>query len=266
MQSDLLFHKREEEQRGPLSHQDLIPSESLSTSEMAQPEPTSAVEAIPTARVEKKRSTLKIAGIVLAVLAIFILFLSFASVGYWGYTLNNELTTSQQQLTALQAEHEKLQTDYAVVTSENEKLNAELSQFKTDLDKASSDLEDAQARLDTSEAQNKGLHAQIDTASALAEILYVVATSEDDADILKIDRLVNAAGNRELTKHWEAFAESPSEDAFNTFFTYLLFVTHESLSQTPPRVNIGAEPSLLDDVALAFKWVFYTIVASQTSS
>lgn len=253
MQSDLLFHQREEKQGELLSAQDLIPSESVSTPEMAQPEPTPAVEVIPAARVEKKSSTWKVAGIVLAILAIITLFLSFAWVGYWGYTLNNELVTAQQQLTALQAEHERLQTDYAVVTSENEKLNVELSQSKTDLDKANSNLKNAQARLDTSEAQNKGLNAQIDTAGDLAEILYALATSEDDADILKIDRLVNAAGNRELTKHWESFAESPSEDAFHTFFTYLVFATHESLSQTLPQANMGAEPSFLDDMALAFR-------------
>ncbi|MDQ2691916.1 MAG: hypothetical protein M3Y68_07800 [Chloroflexota bacterium] len=253
MKSDLLFHQGQEKQAEPLPTQDLIPSKSLSTPEMEQPKPTPSVEAIPAARVEKKSSTWKVARIVLAILAIFILFLSFASVGYWGYTLNNELATAQQQLTVLQAEHEKLQTDYAVITSEKEELNVELSQSTTDLDKASSDLEDARASLKSSEAQNSELHAQIDSASALAEILYAVATSEDDTDILKIDRLVNAAGNRELTKHWETFAESPSEDAFNTFFTYLLFATHESLSQIPPQAQIGAKPYFLDDVALALK-------------
>lgn len=244
MQPDLLSTQQEEEQLGSLNSQDLAQEARPYLMEGAV-QPGSA----PTA---KKHSRWKLAAIGLVSL-LFVLLLGLGWMGYWAYTLNAELTSSRQQLAALRSSHDQLQAEYTTLDSENEKLNVELSQSKTDLDKANVDLKSAQARLDASEAQNRGLNARIDTASDLAEILYAVATSEDDADILKIDRLVNAAGNDELTRHWEAFAESPSEDAFNTFFTFLLFATRESLSQTPPQVTIGAEPSFLDDWALAFK-------------
>lgn len=243
MQPDLLSTQQEEEQLGSLNSQDLAQNRLYLMQGAVQP------ASAPTTR---KHSSWKLAAIGLASL-LFLLLLGLGGMGYWAYTLNTDLTSTRQQLTALQSSHDQLQAKYTTLDSENEKLNVEVGQFKTDLDKANSNLKNAQAKLDTSEAQNKSLNAQIDTAGDLAEILYVVATSEDDADILKIDRLVNAAGNRELTKHWETFAESPSGDAFHTFFTYLVLATHESLSQTLPQANMGAEPSFLDDVALVFR-------------
>jgi hypothetical protein len=232
MQPDLLSAQHEEEQLESLPPEDLVPSEPPSASDIVQPEPTPVVEAVdvkPALPVEKKRSKLKIAATIGLAFLVVLLLLSFGWVGYWAYTLNTELTTTQGQLAALQAEHSKLQTDYATLTSENEKLNADLTQTKADLEKANSELTITQGDLTKSKEKNEKLEAQIDTASSLSEILYVLTTSHNESDILKIDRLVNETKDKELVKHWDTFARSPSEDAFGTFLEYLIVTTRNSL-------------------------------------
>jgi septal ring factor EnvC (AmiA/AmiB activator) len=178
--------------------------------------------------IERKRTKINIAVIGLSLLVV-LLFLAFGWVGYWAYTLNTELTTTQGQLAALQAEHAKLQTNYAALTSDNEKLNAELTQSKADLEQANTDLTTAQADLSKSKDQGKKLDTQIEAAGGLAEILYVMAISDNESDILKIDRLINETNDTQLIKEWDTFTRSPSEDAFNTFFNYLLMATRNSL-------------------------------------
>jgi type VI protein secretion system component VasF len=222
MQTDLLFTQREEEQPESLSSQNLTLSEIPSTPETAQPEPPSTVEANPAVRVEKKHSGLKIAAIVLAFLAIFALLLSFAWVGYWAYTLNNELNTTQQQLTTLQTEHEKLQADYVALTSKNEKLNSDLALSKSDLEKSNTDLTSTQADLSKSKQNEEKLQTRIDAAGQLMEILYVMSTSDHESDVLKLDRLVTESKDKELMEQWDTFTQSPSEDAIGAFLEYIV--------------------------------------------
>ena len=231
MQPDLLSVQEEEEQTQSLPLQDLTPSESLSTAEITQPEPIPVMEAVdtkPALAPQRKRAKLNIAAIALTFLS-FLLFLSLGWVGYWAYTLNNELTITQGQLAALQAEHSKLQTDYATLTSENEKLNTDLSQSKADLEKANAELATSQADLSKSKEKNVKLEAQIDTAGSLAEIFYVLAISDDETGILKVDRLVTEIKDKELMKRWDAFTGSPSADSMGTFLEYLAAATRNSL-------------------------------------
>ena len=139
---------------------------------------------------EKKRSKVNIAAIGLAFL-LFVLLLSFAWLGYWAYTLSTELVAAQGRLTTLQSEHAKLQTDYTTLMSENEKLNADLGQSKADLEKTNTELKSAQVDLSELKQKSEKLDGQIDAARTLAEILYTTATSDEESDILKIDRLIN---------------------------------------------------------------------------
>ena len=231
MQPDLLSVQQEEEVPESLPPQDLTPSELLSAPEIAQPEPISvgeAADAKPALSPQKKRAKLNIAVIALTFL-VFLLFLAFGWVGYWAYTLNTELTTAQGQLAALQAEHGKLQTDYTALTSENEKLNADLTQSKTEGEKANTDLAAAQADLSKSKEKAEKLDAQIDTAGSLAEIFYVLTITDNETDLLKVDRLVTASKDKELIKRWDAFTGSPSPDSMSAFLEYLATATRNSL-------------------------------------
>ena len=231
MQPDLLSIQQEQEVPESLPPQDLTPSESISAPEIAQPESVSVAEAVdakPALPPQKKRARLNIAVIGLTFL-VFLLFLAFGWVGYWAYTLNTELTTTQGQLAALQAEHGKLQTDYIVLTSENEKLNADLTQSKADLEKANADVATAQSDLSKSKEKAEKLDAKIDTAGSLAEIFYVLTITDNQTAILKVDRLVTESKDKELIKRWDAFTGSPSPDSMSAFLQYLATATRNSL-------------------------------------
>jgi regulator of replication initiation timing len=230
MQPDLLSMEHEEEQLETLSARNLTTSEPPSLPDLTPLASSPDAEATalkPVVSAQKKRLNLAVIG--LGVLLFLLLLAAFGWVGYWAYTLSTELTTTQQQLSALQASHHKLQTDYTTLTSENEKLNADLNQSKTDLEKASTDLSTAQAELDTSRDQNESLNAKLEQAGDMAEILFVLATSDDESDILKIDRLVTDSNNKELMKQWDTFAMSPSKDALSAFLNYLILATRNSL-------------------------------------
>jgi hypothetical protein len=231
MQPDLLSAHQEDPPADSRSTEDVTPSESFAISEVAKPAPTPVDEAtnsqtVPSA--QKKRSNLNFAVVGLTLL-VFVLFVAFGWVGYWTYTLYTELTSTQQQLAALQAKHDKLQADYTALTGEKEELKADLLQSRTDLEKANSELTSAQADLSTSKQNGEKLQTKLEKAGDFIEILYVTATSDEQSDILKIDRLITESNNQELIQQWDTLTEAPSEDAFSAFLDYLILAARDSL-------------------------------------
>ncbi len=220
MQPDLLSPEKEEN-----------PPET-SSSEAAPPELPSteaAADATLSPTVKKSRSKVILAYVGLGVL-VLLLVAALGWVGYWTYDLNTQLTHTQQQLVAQQADYAKLQADYATLNNtlkgENEKLNTELAQVKADLEKANTDLATAQSDLSKSQDQSKKLAAKIDKASKLAEILYVVSTAKNDADFLRLDKLIRDSNNSALTLNWMGIS---SQADFNDFLDYLILATRDSL-------------------------------------
>lgn len=102
----------------------LLPAEKEEHEPQAiQPEQVPISESLPNAEapaivsapiVPKKKSKISLAAAALGV-CVFLLLVTFAWVGYWAYRLSTELTTAQQQLTVLQAEHDQLQAEYAAL-------------------------------------------------------------------------------------------------------------------------------------------------------
>jgi cell division protein FtsB len=231
MQPDLLSIHQEDEQAELVSPQDLTQSERLSIPDAAPLAPAPVKEIVnpqPVLPTEKKRFKLNFAVIGL-VLFVFVLFMAFGWVGYWAYTLNTELVSTQQQLAALQAKQDQLQAEYTTLTSEKDKLNADLIQSKTDLEKANTDLTSVQADLSQSKQNGDKLETKLEKASDLVEILFVTATSDEESDIFKIDRLITESNNPELIKQWDTFTAAPSDDAFSAFLDYLVLAARDSL-------------------------------------
>jgi cell division protein FtsB len=177
---------------------------------------------------EKKRSRLNFA-VIGFVLFLLVLFMAFGWVGYWAYTLNTELISTQQQLVALQAKHSQLQADYTTLTGEKDKLNVDLIQSTADLEKANSDLASTQADLSQSKQNGDKLQTKIKKASDLVEILFVTATLDEESDIFKIDRLITESNNQELIQQWDTFTGNPSDNAFGEFIDYVILEARNSL-------------------------------------
>lgn len=196
-------------------------TESVSPQEAVQPSESTPV-------VAKKRSKLIIAWIGLGLFAILFL-LSFAWMGYWAYTLNMQLTATQQQLSTLQTEYDKLKSEHTTLTLEHENLNAELSQTKADLETANTDLTAAQDDLSKAKDQSEKLDAQIDAAGKLAEVLFVFSMSDEPSDVFKVDELIKETNNQQLIDKWNTFTRTPSDDALSAFMEYLVLAVRNSV-------------------------------------
>ena len=80
--------------------------------------------------------------ILLLVMAVICL----GGLGYWGYTLGNDLTATRQQLAALQGKYDLLE-------SENNKLSTDLAQSNADLAQSNADLEKIKKELASSQKE-----------------------------------------------------------------------------------------------------------------
>jgi uncharacterized protein HemX len=121
-----------------------------------------ASEALPNVEapgVPKKKSKINLAGLALGV-CVFLLLATLSWIGYWAYRLSTELTTTQQQFVALQAEHDQLKMEYATLTGERDKSNADLTQTRADLDKANADLATTKTALQEAQDENQTLSAK----------------------------------------------------------------------------------------------------------
>lgn len=221
MQPDPLSAENEKNQPEPGVPQDITPTEtpSMSAAEPLEPAPVVKVEAQKQAVARKKPP--KWIYVVLGMLIVLI-FATFAWVGYWAYMLSTDLASTQQQLTALQAEHEKLQTDYTALSNTNDKLTKDLTQSKADLEKANTDLATAQADLKKAQDKNQSLTAKTDKAGKLAEVLYAWSNVNEASDILEINSLVDASDNQDLMDKWAELTKSPSDETFGAFLDYLV--------------------------------------------
>ena len=205
----------------PLEKNEIPQLKPVVPEEVTQPETSPAQDKRPA-----KKSN--VVAIILGFL-VFILLVGAAGLGYLAYTLNTQLTSTQQQLTTLQEEHTSLQTDYAKLTSDNEKLAADLNQTNSDLDKTKADLATVQSDLKKSQDQNKALNAKLDSAQKKAEILYAAANVKSPKDFLATDTLVKSANDKQILAEWDKFTSAPSGDAAANFLIYMISSVRDAL-------------------------------------
>lgn len=159
---------------------------------------------------------------ILGILLTLVLLVATVGLGYWAYTLNTQLTDTQQQLTTLQGEHTKLKADFATLQGEKDKLSKDLDQTKADLDKANTELATAKSDLDKANTKITELTAKIEKVSKLAEVLFAWNTVDETSDILEIDKLVDDTNNSELAKRWKNMTNSFTDQNYNDFIDYLI--------------------------------------------
>lgn len=144
---------------------------------------------------------------------IFILLIGVAGLGYWGYTLNNDLTAAQSRLAELQGKHDELQAD-------NEKLTSEIAQTKADIEKAQDDTKSA--RSDLTNAQNKAkiVTERLTTTSKYMAIVDSIFVKEDNDIVITIE--VALINDTELTGLFETIIKKgATTENFNAFINYV---------------------------------------------
>ncbi|HEX2994813.1 MAG TPA: hypothetical protein VHP14_08315 [Anaerolineales bacterium] len=198
------------------------------------PVPAPAARPAPAPVQAKKPSQVGGIAAVLLGLVVIVLLIAVAGLGFWAYSLNTKLADTQQQLTALQGDYGKLQTDYTVLTSEKEKLNADLTQAKADLEKANADLATAQTDLQKARDENKAVGAKMDKAGKLADVLFTWFTSEDASGLIKVDAKIKATSDTKLASLWEKYLTAvaqnkPGTSEFGDLLIHLVTSLNDNL-------------------------------------
>jgi uncharacterized protein HemX len=236
MQPDPLTPPQEEKKPGqePLQPEPHYEPEARLLNPTPAPPPVQSVQPVPVrpapVPVQAKKPS-QVGGIaaVLLGLVVVVLLVAVIGVGFWAYSLNTKLASTQQQLTALQGDYSKLQTDYTVLTSEKEKLSADLTQAQADLDKANADLATAKTDLQAAQDETKAVTAKMGETGKLADILFTWFTINDSSSILKLDSQIKATDDTKLKSLWDQFMASPTNDKVTDVLIYIVTTLRDDL-------------------------------------
>jgi len=178
-----------------------------------QPNPPLAPQNVQPARQEKQNPVFAILGTVFGVVLLCILLAGAAGLGYWAYTLNTQLTTTQQQLASLQS-------DYNALKSSNDKLTSDYAKSQSDLTTAQADLKKAQD-------QNKSQQANMDMASKKVKVIEAIFWNKQTDSA--IESLVKATNDSQLLTKWNKLKLSTSQSNALDFGDYLFSSLYNNL-------------------------------------
>jgi septal ring factor EnvC (AmiA/AmiB activator) len=169
---------------------------------------------------EKKNPIFAVLGTVFGVVLLCILLTAVAGLGYWAYKLNTDLTTTRQQLAALQ-------TDYDTLKSNNDKLTADYAQSQSDLEKTNGELKTTENSLKDSQDQNKTQRTKMDTARKKIAVIEAIFWNNEKDNV--IESLVKAVNDSQLLTKWNKFKSSPTQSNAQDFADYLFGSAQDDL-------------------------------------
>ncbi|MGE5251342.1 MAG: hypothetical protein ACM3QS_14140 [Bacteroidota bacterium] len=133
---------------------------------------------------------------VLLLILVILLAAGAAALGYWGYTLNNSLLTSQQKLSQLQSQYDQLKTENEGLNTQLTDVKAQLATSQADLKSTQADLTTAQADLKKEQETSKTLQAKITKEAKLVDVaIGLIVNEENDR---AIEKRVQASGDSQL--------------------------------------------------------------------
>lgn len=164
------------------------------------------------------------------VVTVFVIIFLLAAIGFgvWGYTLNNDLKTTQASEAALQKKYDTLTKEKNTVSDELDQANADLEQARKDLETAKEDLTSAEASLAKSKEEAAGLQGTIDKVLKYLDVAIGFLVDNDDMD--QVDAKVAATEDPELMEKFEDLLDSGSFDDFEDFFIYLFSTINDLLA------------------------------------
>jgi len=163
------------------------------------------------------------------ILLLLLAVICLGELGYWAYTLNNNLTATQQQLESLQEKHTALQANHDALKAENEKLSIDLAQANADLEKNKEGF--ALSKLELNK-KSKSMRDAADRIALLKKMILplinndVGVSSEDEATAIFLDWIQSMEDINDpiLDAKFKNLITSISNGNPNDaeFFTYLL--------------------------------------------
>ncbi len=166
---------------------------------------------------------------ILVSLLILMLLATAAGLGYWGYTLNNNLTKTKQDIVTLQGKHDKLVTDNASLTTDLTKTNADLDKSNTDLDKTGKDLTTTQGDLAKVQQSSKEVQDRITQTSKLMDVAVSIFVSNDTW--AEIGQRVKGTNDTQLNSLWDKFFANKNNETWATFLNYLFTTISDNINK-----------------------------------
>ena len=182
-------------------------------------EPSPRPEAVPAPPPARKTGVL---GKILVGLLIFFLLAVAGGVGYWDYTLNTKLLSTNDQISTLQGKYETLQKDNKQLTSDLEKAKADLEKANGNLKKANDNAKDAQGKAKT-------VQTRIDATLQLLDIASSIFVDHENLDV--VDKKVKATEDSKLIGLWEDFKSSGKQEDLNFFYDHLFATIFANLTE-----------------------------------
>lgn len=199
--------------------------------EIVQPEAATVDKGTqsPAASSQKKNSPATSYAIVALIFLLLMAVVSIGGLGYWGYSLGNNLTTTQQQLIELQG-------NYDTLLAQSQKLSTDLVETNTELIETKLELDATKAKLSTSSQELAKKNKSIKDAAARLVVLRKMlnplvggddnVTNEEEAAAFFLDWIqsIEDVNDPTLKVKFEDFLASLAKGDPNEadFFTYLL--------------------------------------------
>ncbi len=143
-------------------------------------------------------------------------------VGYWDYTLNTKLLSTNDQISTLQGKYETLQKD-------NKQLTSDLEKAKADLEKANGSLKKANDNVKGAQKKAKTVQARIDATLQLLDIASSIFVDHEDLNV--VDKKVKATEDSKLIGLWGDFKSSGRQEDLNLFYDHLFATIFANLTE-----------------------------------
>jgi len=209
----------------------------INASENRQPEEPHPVEPIQTDGEQPVKKSVPTSSYVIGALALLLVMaiIGIGGLGYWGYSLGNDLTASQQKLVELQG-------DYDTLSAQNQKLTADLIEVNTELTATQQELTSVKTELaaKTGELNKKNKNIK-DAALRLVVLRKIILpmmggtseTTEADATTMVLDWIQSIENVKDptLKEKFNLMAMSIANGTPNNsdFFDYLLQSIEDNL-------------------------------------
>ena len=148
-----------------------------------------------------------------------------AGLGYWAYTLNQDLTTARADIVTLQGEKttlttekNKLTTDLNTTRSDLDATKTQLDATKTQLESTKTELETTKADLESARSDMAALQANVDKALKYLNVFDGFCGDTFAETEVKI----KATGDTGLLSSYRAWEKSRTNADFYSFFDDLV--------------------------------------------
>lgn len=178
-----------------------------------QPEPSLAPEPQAAPHVEAAKKAPGKFNFLAVILVVLLL-----AVGFWAFTLGNNLKATQAELATLQGKYDSLSAEKTQLSGDLDQATTDLEATKTELEKAKEELAKAQSDLSKSNEEASALRTKMDKAAQYVAIMKAMFADQDPiATLAKMTEVKDT----KLQSLFTQYATTSSADDLQKWLAYI---------------------------------------------